>query len=101
MDRYAVADPMAERALSRVGESVAAWRKLHKLTQEELARRAGISRPVVTRLERGDEGVGIGALMRVLAVLRVDDGVLEALDPMSTRFGRELADRTRVLRVRR
>lgn len=101
MDRYAVPDPMAEDALARLGRNIAAWRKLHTLTQVELARRAGVSRPVVTRLERGEEGVGIGALMRVLGVLRLDDAVAEATDPFETRFGRELVERTLVQRVRR
>lgn len=94
-------DPIAESTLKELGESVASWRKLHRLTQEDLARRAGISRPVLTRLERGEEGVGIGALVRVLGVLGVEDNLIEALDPYRTQFGRDLAERTQVQRVRR
>ena len=94
-------DPVAENALRGLGDDIVAWRKLHLLTQEQLARRAGVSRPVVTRLERGEEGVGIGALMRVLVVLGVENDILTALDPYQSRFGRELADRAQVQRVRR
>lgn len=100
VDRYQP-DPVAENALRGLGDHVVAWRKLHLLTQEQLAQRAGVSRPVVTRLERGEEGVGIGALMRVLVVLGVENDILAALDPYQTRFGRELADRAQVQRVRR
>ena len=94
-------DPVAENALRGLGDDIVSWRKLHLLTQEQLAQRAGVSRPVVTRLERGEEGVGIGALMRVLVVLGVENDILAALDPYQSRFGRELADRAQVQRVRR
>ena len=56
-ERYSIPDHKTERALGDLGESIASWRKLHQLTQEQLAKRAGISRPVLTKLERGDEGV--------------------------------------------
>lgn len=100
MDRY-LEDPAADENVRAIGESIASWRKIHRLTQEQLAARAGVSRPVVTRLERGEDGVGIGALMRVAAILGIDDRLTQAVDPMETRFGRELAERTTVARVRR
>lgn len=94
-------DPLAEIALRELGEYLAAWRKLHQLTQEQVAQRAGVSRPVITRLERGDQGVGIGALMRVLIVLGIESEFLAALNPLETRFGRSLVERTYAQRVRR
>lgn len=99
-ERY-LPDPLAENALRDLGAKVAAWRKLQLLTQVDLARRAGVSRPVITRLERGEDGVGIGALLRVLVVLGIENDLLAALDPYQSRFGRELAERTQVQRVRR
>ncbi|MBK8461429.1 MAG: helix-turn-helix transcriptional regulator [Micropruina sp.] len=94
-------DPVAENALRTLGEHVSAWRKLHLLTQQQMATRAGVSKPVITRLERGDAGVGIGALMRVLIVIGIENEILTALDPYQTRFGRELVARTQVQRVRK
>lgn len=94
-------DPVAESVLRELGSSVATWRKLHQLTQVQLATRAGVSRPVITRLERGDQGVGIGALVRVLTVFGVEDDLLAAIDPYQSRFGRQLAQRAEVQRVRR
>lgn len=99
-ERYRIPDYKTERALSELGEAISSWRKLHQLTQEQLAKRAGISRPVLTKLERGDEGVGIGALFRVLRILQLDQDVAEALSPFKSRFGWELAERTQVQRVR-
>lgn len=101
MDTRYLPDPVAEAALRDLGDHLAAWRKLHVLTQEQLAARAGVSRPVITRLERGEDGVGIGALMRVLIVVGIENDVLAAADPAQTRFGRELTSRTRAQRVRR
>lgn len=94
-------DPVAESALRELGSAVATWRKLHQLTQVQLATRAGVSRPVITRLERGDEGVGLGALVRVLAVFGIENDLLSAIDPYQTKFGRQLAQRAEVQRVRR
>ena len=101
MERRYYPDPIAENALVELGSHIASWRKLQRLTQESLAKRAGISRPVLTRLERGEEGVGIGALMRVLIVLGRENDLLAAIDPLQTTFGRQLAERTLVQRVRR
>lgn len=100
MDRY-LEDPAADENVRAIGRSVASWRKIHRLTQEQLAARAGVSRPVITRLERGEPGVGVGALMRVAAILGFEDRLVQAADPLETRFGRELAARTTVARVRR
>jgi transcriptional regulator with XRE-family HTH domain len=99
MERY-IEDPAAAADLRRLGENVASWRKIQRLTQEQLARRAGVSRPVITRMERGDEGVGIGALLRVAGVLGIGDQLVNAVDPLETAYGRQLADRAAVRRVR-
>lgn len=41
------------------------------MTASELAARAGVSRPLVARAERGDMGVSIGAMFELAAVLGV------------------------------
>lgn len=92
---------MAELSLQGIGQHLASWRRLHRLTQEDVARRAGVSRPVITRLEKGADGVGLGAFVRVLMVLGIEPGVVRALDPFETEFGRQLAARTEVERVRK
>lgn len=94
-------DPLVDLALEQVGGYISAWRKLQRLTMAQLATRAGVSTPVIARLEKGHEGVGIGALMRVLSVLELTDNLTRALDPYQDRYGRELAHRTTVQRVRK
>jgi transcriptional regulator with XRE-family HTH domain len=88
------------RALRAAGDSVSAWRKLRGLTQTQLAQRAGISRDTLSRLERGDEGVSVENLLRVLRVLGILDGVPRALDPYRSDIGRLRADEQLPQRVR-
>lgn len=94
-------DPLVDITLEQLGGYISAWRKLQQMTMAQLAKRAGVSTPVVARLEKGHEGVGIGALMRILSVLGLTDNLTSALDPYQDRYGRELAHRTTVQRVRK
>src|ERR1700689_374274 len=71
----------------RMGEQLATWRKLRKLTAAQVADRAGISRHTVGRLESG-EGVSMENLLRVARVLGVLDNLVAALDPYTTDLGR-------------
>jgi transcriptional regulator with XRE-family HTH domain len=88
------------RALRDASESVRAWRKLRGLTQAQVADRAGVARETVIRLERGDGGVSVENLFRVLRALGILDGVPRALDPYESDVGRLRADEQLPQRVR-
>lgn len=88
------------RALRDLSGNVATWRKLRGLTQAQLADRAGVSRDTIVRLERGDGGVGIETLLRVLRALGVLDNLVRALDPYETDVGRLRSDERLPQRVR-
>ncbi|MBX3468658.1 MAG: helix-turn-helix transcriptional regulator [Planctomycetes bacterium] len=68
----------------RVGARVRALREAEGLSQEQLAQAAGLSRPYVGALERGEQGAGLEVLERLGRALRVsparllDDEVPEA-----------------------
>ena len=65
--------------LQELGEAVAARRRERHLTQAELARRAGLTRELVTRFERGlVTEFGSRKLLAVLAVLDLEMTFLEA-----------------------
>ena len=51
-----------------VSQLIARRREL-KLTQDELARRAGMSRRTINSIEAGDSDVGLRRLLRMLAAL--------------------------------
>lgn len=88
------------RALRDIGGHVRAWRKLRGLTQNQLADRAGVDRKTLMRVERGDGGVSLEIMLRVLHGLGVLDGVPTAVDPYETDVGRLRADDLLPRRVR-
>jgi transcriptional regulator with XRE-family HTH domain len=92
--------PPVRRALREVADDVAAWRKLRGLTQAQLADRAGVSRDTLVRLERGEGGVSLERLLRILRALGVLDAVPRALDPYETDVGRLRSDERLPQRVR-
>lgn len=84
----------------RIGAHLASWRKLQRLTAEQVAERAGISRGTLRRLENGETTVGLDVLLNVARVLGALDRVVEALDPYETEVGRARADEALPKRVR-
>lgn len=97
-------DFRSEHALALTGGHVATWRRLHNLTQDLVAQRAGVSRGSVARLESGHPGVSLDVFIRVLAVVKSLDSMLDGIDPFNTEFGRMRADlslRERVTRPAR
>ena len=88
------------RAGKQLGAHVAAWRKLQGLTAEQLAERAGISRPTLSKLESGDLAVTLNTYLNVLRALGQLDQAVQALDPYETDLGRARADEVLPQRVR-
>lgn len=89
------------RRLGEIGASIRRWRLLQSLKAEELAERAGISRTTLQKIERGEGGVSIGAVLSVMQALGQLDHVAEAFDPLSTDVGRLRASETLPERIRR
>jgi DNA-binding XRE family transcriptional regulator len=92
--------PPIRRAVARVAEDVAAWRKLRGLTQAQLADRSGVSRDTLVRLEGADGGVSTENLLRILRALGVLDSIPRALDPYETDVGRLRSEELLPQRVR-
>lgn len=88
------------RAARQIGEHIAVWRKLQNLTAEQVAERAGVSRPTISKLERGDLGVGLGVVLEVLRALGQLDAVVTATDPHETDLGKIRSSETLPKRVR-
>lgn len=60
---------MSTLTITELSRLVRAYRHHAGLTQEELARRAGISRPTLVALERSHPGVAVGTVLSVLTAL--------------------------------
>jgi transcriptional regulator with XRE-family HTH domain len=73
--------------LRRIGDDLATWRRLRRLTASQVADRAGVSRHTVLRLENG-ENTSMESVLRVARALGVLDLLVAALDPYATDEGR-------------
>jgi transcriptional regulator with XRE-family HTH domain len=89
------------RALARFGQDVATWRKLNQLTQEQVADRAGVTRPTLVALEHGEGGVSLENAFRIARALGILDPLAGAIDPHATGAGQLRSDELLPQRVRK
>ena len=82
--------PKTKRILSGMGENIKLARLRRKLSSEQVAERANISRPTLSAIERGTPTVSIGSYLLVFQVLGLEkDFILLAKDD---ELGRKLQD---------
>jgi len=82
--------PKTKRILSALGENIKLARLRRKLSAEQVAERANISRPTLSAIEKGSPTVSIGSYLLVLQVLGLEkDFLLLAKDDA---LGRKLQD---------
>jgi transcriptional regulator with XRE-family HTH domain len=102
-EHYPVAESRMPIAVAngqrQIGEDLATWRRLRRLTAQQVADRAGISRYTVLRLEHGD-GATMENLLRVARALGILDLLAGALDPYKTDVGRLRSEEALPQRVR-
>ena len=82
--------PTAEKILRKVGENIRLARKRRRLTEMQVAERAGIARSTLQLIEKGESGVAMSSYLQVLFILGLEKDVLTlaAEDPL----GRKLQD---------
>lgn len=79
--------------MGRAGELIFEARRRVGLSQAALARRAGVSRPIVNAYERGRREPGVEALQRLLAAAGSRLMVMPAIEyPEPERAARDLED---------
>lgn len=82
--------PKMKRILTELGENIRLARLRRKLSAEQVAERANISRPTLLSIEKGSESTSIGAYLQVLVVLGLEKDLLKvAQDDL---LGRKLQD---------
>ena len=64
--------PKVQRVLAGLGQNIRLARQRRGLTAELVAERAGMSRPTLRHIERGDPGVTLGAIANVLHALGLE-----------------------------
>jgi len=63
--------PTAQKAAELLGLMIRAARLERNMTAQELAERAGVSRPLLSRVEKGDMTVSLGAVFEIATILGV------------------------------
>ena len=83
--------PKSKSALIRLGKDIRTARLRRNVARTDLAVRAGTSPSTVSRLEKGDPGVGIGTLADVLVALGLIDRLADLIDVRHDDLGLALA----------
>jgi transcriptional regulator with XRE-family HTH domain len=82
--------PTVVKIIEEFGENIKLARLRRKLSAEQVAERANISRPTLLSIEKGVPGVAIGSYAQVLFVLNLEKDLLKvASDDL---LGRKLQD---------
>ena len=82
--------PKTAKIMVELGENLKLARLRRKLSSAQVSARAGISRPTLSSIEKGAPEVSIGSYLKVLAVLGLEQDLLEvARDDI---LGRKLQD---------
>lgn len=82
--------PAVRRALVELGTNIRLARTRRRFSAGLVAERAGMSRPTLRAIERGDDGVTIGAVANVLHVLGLEHDLLRV--GRDDELGRKLQD---------
>ncbi|MBU2605149.1 MAG: helix-turn-helix domain-containing protein [Alphaproteobacteria bacterium] len=86
-----MSSPKAGKALARLGQDIRNARLRRGIAVSDLAIRAGTSPSSVSRLEKGDPGVGMGTLADILVVLGLADRLADLIDIRKDDLGLALA----------
>jgi len=90
--------PRAQKPLTTLGENIRLARLRRKYSMEQVAERADISRPTLYSIERGNFNVTIGAYVKVLAVLGLEQDI--AAVAKDDTLGRKIQDAGLVIKER-
>lgn len=99
MNRNSVPLPVL-RALAKLGSDLKNARKRRRITTKLAAERAGISRTTLTKIEKGEGGVALGAYARVLFILGLLSPFADLADITHDRLGQMLETEQLPKRVR-
>lgn len=92
--------PAVVRAIAKLGEDVSRARRRRRFSRASLAERSGVSEATVKRLEKGDGGVALENLARILNVLGELKRIEDLLDGATDELGLQLMDEQLPKRVR-
>lgn len=90
--------PKIEKILATLGGNIKLARLRRRLSMEQISERAGISRPTLTKIEKGKPNVSIGLYSHVLFVLGLANDLLNVAN--DDELGRKLQDAKLIVKNR-
>ncbi len=90
--------PTVQKVLQDLGENIRLARLRRKLSAEQVAERAGISRKTLWAVETGSSGVAIGTYAQVLFVVGLEKDLLKVA--ADDTLGRKLQDAELIVKER-
>jgi len=90
--------PRAQKPISVLGENIKLARLRRRFSAEQVAERANISRPTLVSIEKGNPKVTIGAYVKVLSVLGLENDIMEVAN--DDKLGRRLQDAKLIVKER-
>ena len=90
--------PSVQKALLQLGENIRLARLRRKLTTEQVAERANISRKTLWAVETGSPSVAMGTYAQVLFVLGLEKDLLKVAE--DDKLGRKIQDADLVVKER-
>ena len=90
--------PRAQKPISVLGENIKLARLRRKFSAEQVAQRADISRPTLVSIEKGSPNVTIGAYVKVLSALGLENDIMEVAKDDT--LGRRLQDAKLIIKER-
>ena len=76
-----------KKALEKLGSDIKEARIRRRISKELMAKRAGITRPTLTKIEQGDATASIGVYAKVLFILGLDDNLSNIADIRNDKVG--------------
>lgn len=90
----------AQNALRRLGKNISDARRRRRIAMELMSERAGFSRITLSKIEKGDPSVSIGAYVSALFVLGMSEHLTSVADASHDIVGRELEEESLPKRIR-
>ena len=90
----------ALKMVRKLGNDIRDARRRRRITIELMAKRAGVSKGTISRIERGDPSTSIGNYAAVLFVIGMIERLGDLVDATYDLTGRQLEDEKLPIRVR-
>ncbi|KTD62142.1 helix-turn-helix domain-containing protein [Legionella spiritensis] len=89
-----------QKALRRLGKNISDARRRRRIPMELMSERSGFSRITLSKIEKGDPSVSMGAYASALFVLGMPEQLARVADVSQDIVGRELEEESLPKRIR-